>query len=270
MNDWLEIQRGSAPLVVCFPHTGSEIPAELERRMVSPWLARKDADHWVHLLYDFAHALGATTLRTRMSRSVIDVNRDPSGASLYPGQNTTELCPLTTFDGEALYKVAEQPSGSEIAERRATFFEPYHSALAAELERLHGQHARVVLYDAHSIRSKVPRLFAGLLPVFNIGTYDAKSCERALSDAAFASCAHPDFDRILNGRFKGGWTTRNYARPEAGVHTLQMELACRGYMDEPDLPNPGNWPPPYDPERAAALKTVLHAVLRACLDWSAR
>jgi N-formylglutamate deformylase len=270
MNDWLELERGSAPLIVSFPHTGSELPAELERRMVSPWLARKDADHWVHLLYHFAAGLGATTLRTRISRSVIDVNRDPSGASLYPGQNTTELCPLTTFDGEALYKVGERPSASEIAERRASFFEPYHGALAAEIERLRAQHSRVVLYDAHSIRSRVPRLFAGVLPVLNIGTFDGKSCDRALSDAVQASCAHPEFDCVVNGRFKGGWTTRHYARPEHGVHTLQMELACRGYMDEPEVPNPGNWPPPYDPERAAALESVLGAVLRACLDWSDR
>ncbi|HKP57314.1 MAG TPA: N-formylglutamate deformylase [Polyangiales bacterium] len=268
MSDWLAIQRGAAPLIVSFPHTGTEIPSDLERRMVSPWLARKDADHWVHLLYDFAAALGATTIRTRLSRSVIDVNRDPSGASLYPGQNTTELCPLTTFDGEALYKVGEQPAPSEVAHRRATFYEPYQRALAAELERLRAQHPRVVLYDAHSIRSHVPRLFEGRLPVFNLGTNGGASCDPALSAAVEQCCVHPEFDRVVNGRFKGGYITRHYARPEAGVHTLQMELACRSYLDEPELLKPGHWPPAYDPARAAALKTVLEAVLRACLDWS--
>jgi formiminoglutamase len=169
-----------------------------------------------------------------------------------------------------LYKVGEQPSSSEIVERRSTFFEPYHRALVGEIERLRSRHAQVVLYDAHAIRSRVPRLFAGLLPVLNIGTYDGKSCDRALCAAVEASCAHPDFDYVVNGRFKGGWTTRHYARPERGVHTLQMELACRGYMDEPAAPDPGNWPPPYEPERAAALARVLGAVLCACLDWSVR
>src|SRR5690606_34351230 len=133
---------------------------------VSSWLARRDADWWVHHLYDFAHALGATTVRTAISRSVIDVNRDPSGASLYPGQNTTELCPRVTFDGQPLYRAGHEPDADEVARRRALWFDPYHAALAAEAARLRERHGVVVLYDAHSIRSRIPWLFEGELPQF--------------------------------------------------------------------------------------------------------
>ena len=265
--DWLLVQRGDAPLVVSFPHTGTEIPADIEARLVSPWLARKDADWWVDRLYDFAAALGATTVRTALSRTVIDVNRDPTGASLYPGQATTELCPLTTFDGEPLYRPGEEPDDAEIAERRERFFAPYHAALAAELERLRARHGKVVLYEAHSIRSRVPRLFEGELPNFNIGTNAGASCDPALTAAVEAVCDASRFSRVTNGRFKGGWTTRRYGRPETGVHALQMELACRGYMEESPA-TPQSWPAPYDPGRAAPMRAALTQVLNACLDFA--
>ena len=207
MTDWLEIHRGDAPLVVSFPHTGTELPTFVAARLISPWLARKDADWWIDRLYDFAPSLGATTIRTAISRTVIDVNRDPSGASLYPGQATTELCPTTTFDGE--------------------------------------------------------------LPNFNIGTNSGASCDPALTMAVEQACDASAFSRVTNGRFKGGWTTRRYGQPGAGIHALQMELACRGYMDEPtETPTAATWPAAYDPHRAAPMRAALTQVLEAALAFA--
>ena len=267
----VEVRPGSAPLIVSLPHTGVDIPPDIEARLVSPWLARKDADWWVHRLYDFAAELGATLVRTPMSRTVIDVNRDPSGVSLYPGQTTTGLCPTETFDGEPLYRPAEAPDGEEIARRRNAWFQPFHDALAAEIARLKAIHRRVVLYEAHSIRSHVPRLFDGELPNFNIGVNGGLSCDGALTQAVERACAaHPQFSRVTDGRFKGGWTTRHYGRPAEGVYALQMELACRGYMDEPEAPlNESNWPSPYDPGRAEPMRAALRQVLQACLAFAA-
>jgi N-formylglutamate deformylase len=268
MTDWLQIHRGDAPLVVSFPHTGTELPTSVAARLISPWLARKDADWWIEKLYDFAPSLGATTIRTAMSRTVIDVNRDPSGASLYPGQATTGLCPTTTFDGEPLYRTRE-PDEAEIAQRRAEYFDPYHAALQAELDRLKSIHGKVVLYEAHSIRSAIPRLFDDLLPNFNIGTNSGASCDPALAAAVEAACDATEFSRVTNGRFKGGWTTRHYGRPAEGVHAIQMELACRGYMDEPPgLLTSKIWPTPYLDDRAAPMRAALTNVLTACLDFA--
>jgi len=266
----VEVHRGEAPLIVSFPHTGTDIPPKIEAGLVSPWLARKDADWWVHKLYDFATELGATTLRTPISRTVIDVNRDPSGASLYPGQTTTGLCPLTTFDGEPLYRDGAEPDEAEIARRRSAYFDPFHAALAQEVERLRGKHGQVVLYEAHSIRSHVPRLFDGALPNFNIGVNGGASCAPALTNAVEAACdRHPQFSRVTDGRFKGGWTTRHYGRPSDGVHAIQMELACRGYMDDPRGPvTEQTWPAAYDPARAAPMRAALTDILNACLAFA--
>jgi N-formylglutamate deformylase len=266
---WLEVHRGDGPLIVSFPHTGIEIPPDIEAQLVSPWLSRKDADWWVHLLYDFVQSLGATTVRTALSRTVIDVNRDPSGASLYPGQATTELCPTTTFDGEPLYSAGAEPDETEIARRRATYFDPYHDALAAELRRLRELHVKIVLYEAHSIRSLVPRLFEGELPNFNIGTNSGASCSPTLTAAIEAACSGRGFTHVTNGRFKGGWTTRHYGNPERDIHAVQMELACRGYMIEPTEPfSSNNWPSAYDPAKAAMLRSALLSVMSACVAFA--
>lgn len=267
--DWLQVKRGDAPLVVSFPHTGTDIPLEIEGVLTSPWLARKDTDWWVETLYDFATGLGASTVRTAISRTVIDVNRDPSGASLYPGQATTELCPTTTFDGEPLYLPGQEPDAPEITRRRATWFEPYHAALTAEIQRLLHVHGKVVLYDAHSIRSRIPRLFEGELPTLNIGANSGASCDPALSRSIEAVCAASGFSHVLNGRFKGGWTTRRYGAPQDGVHAIQMELACRGYMADPEEPPTADtWPSPFDPAGAAPMRAALTDVLKAALAFA--
>lgn len=267
MTDWLTVSPGDAPLIVAFPHTGTEIPPEIEARMADPWRARKDADWWIDRLYAFATDLGATTIRTAISRSVIDVNRDPSGQSLYPGMTTTGLCPTETFDGEPLYQHGQAPDAAEIESRRERFFAPYHASVHEQIARL-AESGPVVLYDAHSIRSHVPRLFEGALPQFNIGDDGGTTCAPGLTRAVEAVCALSGLPQVTNGRFRGGWTTRHYGRPQTGVHAIQMELACRGYIDEPTDPSPHNWPTPFDAARAEPLRQTLHAVLTACRDFA--
>jgi len=260
-RNWLTVERREAPLILSFPHTGTDIPPEIEERLVSSWLARKDTDWWIDRLYDFAGELGATTIHTRISRTVIDVNRDPSGASLYPGQPTTALCPTETFDGEPFYRLGMQPDEKEIAQRRGRYFDPYHAALASEVTRLRRSHERIVLYDCHSIRSVVPRLFEGELPHMNIGTNSGLSCDPSLQRAIEAVCEASSFSWVANGRFKGGWITRHYGRPAEGVDAVQMELACRGYMEEPAQVSEANWPAPFDRDRPDGLRDTLGHVL---------
>ena len=226
----IEVHRGDAPSILSLPHAGTGIPAEIAPQLVSPWLATLDTDWYIRRLYDFATDLGATVIGTSITRAVIDVNRDPGGASLYPGQSTTDLCPVTTFDGDLLYRHGKGPEAAEIDFRRLRYFEPYHAALRAELERLRADHGTVVLYDAHSIRSRVPRLFDGNLPHLNLGTHSARSCSPDLTAAVESRCARLPFSRVTNGRFKGGYITRHYGRPDEGVHAIQMELACRSYL----------------------------------------
>lgn len=267
--DWLEIILGNAPLIVSIPHAGTLIPDAILERLVSPWLARKDCDWWIDRLYGFAAGMGATVIRTDLSRTVVDVNRDPSGLSLYPGQATTELCPTTTFDGDALYIDGGRPGADEIAARCGRYFDPYHAALMEEIKRLRTLHPRIVLYDCHSIRSNIPRLFEGMLPHFNIGTNSGASCDPSLQAGIEAICDSSGLGRVSNGRFKGGYITRQYADPENGVHAVQMELACRSYMREPvGEVGERDWPPAFDADFATSIQATLKSVFSTCLSFA--
>ena len=260
MSDWLTITRGDAPLIISVPHAGTHIPKDILPTLRDRELAISDADFYVDRLYQFATQHGVTIITTAISRTVIDVNRDPAGVSLYPGQATTGLCPTERFDGAPLYREGCEPSEAEIARRRAIYFNPYHAALHAEIEQLRARHRKVVLYDAHSILSRVPRLFPGDLMQFNIGSFDGKSCATVLTDAVSSACSD---SQIVNGRFKGGWITRHYGAPERGIHAIQMELAMRGYLDEA-----GEWPPRWDADRAAPLQATLEHIITACLNFA--
>ena len=259
----VEVTRGDGPVILAQPHGGTFVPDDLWARLNGCGRELSDTDWHIGRLYD-GLLPGATIVRATFHRYVIDANRDPGGASLYPGQNTTGLCPVTDFDGQPIWTEGQDPSPDEIADRRARFHTPYHAALAAEVERVRARHGVAVVYDCHSIRSVIPFLFAGTLPVFSIGTNDGAACAPAVADAVRATCAaSARYDHVLNGRFKGGWTTRHYGRPAEGVHAIQMELARRAYLTAERAP----WN--YDPDRADALRAVLARAL-AALDSLAR
>ncbi len=232
------------------------MPAPFDAGLVSRDLALKDTDWHIRRLYDGLQ--DATRIWTDVSRTVIDVNRDPSGVSLYPGQATTELCPTTTFDGESLYR-ADATIDAET--RRAADFDAYHAAIATEVARLRERHDRVVVFDCHSIRSVIPRLFNGELPELNIGTDGGTTCAPELAAAVVGECAASGRCHVLNGRFRGGWTTRHYAAPGDGVHAIQLEIAQRAYLDE-------RAPDQWNDAIANRLRPTLANILQACVDFA--
>ncbi|MDR9395411.1 MAG: N-formylglutamate deformylase [Roseovarius sp.] len=249
----VDVARGDGPVVLGMPHGGTYVPQEIRARLNDRGRGLADTDWNIHKLYE-GLLPGATIVRARFHRYVIDANRDPSGESLYPGQNTTGLVPLTDFDGAPIWR--EAPSGGEVEHRRETFHTPYHAALEAEMARVRDRHGVAVLHDCHSIRSHIPFLFDGTLPDFNIGTNEGATCAPAIARAVEEVCrAAEGYSTVVNGRFKGGWTTRHYGRPGAGWHAIQMELSQSTYMAEAA-------PWPYLHERAEAIRPHLAEALR--------
>ena len=252
--DFIRISRGTSPLVLGLPHAGTYVPERLWQNLNPNGQILADTDWHIHEIYD-GLVSNVTTVRTLVHRYVIDVNRDPNGKSLYPGQNTTTLCPTIDFNGDPIWHEPNYPDAAEIARRKHTFYNPYHVALTAELERVRDIYGYVILYDCHSIRSQIPYLFDGILPDFNIGTNDGTSCSAQISDAVMEMCrAAPGYKSILNGRFKGGWTTRHYGCPNKGIHAIQMELAQSTYMVE-------HSPWDYVPDSAEKMRFHLARIL---------
>ncbi|GAB3732122.1 N-formylglutamate deformylase [Luteimonas pelagia] len=253
------LHRGHAPLLVSVPHDGSAIPRELAARMAPEARRAPDTDWHVSRLYAVANALGASMLVPRFSRYVVDLNRPPDDASLYPGQNTTGLCPTTRFDGGPVYLEGQAPSADEVAHRVETYWRPYHDNLQTEIGRLRAAHGHVVLWEGHTIRgSGLPFLFEGRLPDLNLGTDGGRSCSPALQARLEAVLAgQDDYDFVANGRFKGGYITRHYADLEQGVQAVQLETSQRTYMDEDSFE--------YDDAKAARLQPLILRLLEATL-----
>ena len=257
--DTFDLHRGTAPLLVSVPHDGSEIPPELAARMTGRARRAPDTDWHVARLYEVARTLGASILRPRYSRYVVDLNRPPDDTSLYPGQNTTGLVPAVQFTGDPVYREGETPDEADIAARVETYWRPYHAALREELQRLHAAHGRVVLWEGHTIRgSDLAFLFEGRLPDLNLGTAGGASCTPALQARLEAALgAQSEFDWVANGRFKGGYITRHYAAPDAGIEAVQLEMSQRLYMDEDTF----DWDATRAPRAQAIIRTLLEAAL---------
>jgi len=250
----VQVRQGETPVLLAMPHTGTDVPPEIASSLNDTGRALADTDWHIDQLYD-GLASGATIVRATFHRYVIDANRDPSGASLYPGQNTTGLVPMSDFDGRPIWR--EPPDAEDIESRRAAFHAPYHAALAGEIAGLKARHGVAVVYDCHSIRSNIPFLFEGELPILNIGTNDGVTCAGAIERAAVGAAAASGLSFVCNGRFKGGWTTRHYGRPGNGVHAIQMEIAQRAYITAEAPP----WT--YDAAKAEPLRTALRGLLES-------
>lgn len=255
-------QHGSKPVLISIPHLGTQLPAEVRARYAPVAAELADTDWHLDRLYAFAAELGASIIAARVSRYVIDLNRPPTDESLYPGQTTTGLCPGETFRGETLYLPGHAPDAAERARRIDTYWRPYHHTLEHELQRLRAEHGAVLLWEAHSIASVLPRLFEGKLPDLNFGTADGKSCDAGLAAKVVGAVqVHPaarELTHVVNGRFKGGYITRRYGNPAQGVHAIQLEMCQSLYMDEAA-------PFGYVAEKAAAVQPVLGAALEAAL-----
>lgn len=258
-EDVYELLRRDGPLLISAPHAGTDVPPDIAARLTPVGRTLIDADWHVDRLYAFGPALGATMLRARYARYVVDVNRDPDGVSLYPGARTTGLCPAETFEGEALYAHGDAPDEAEIAARRTRYWEPYHRALAGELARIRALHGYALLLDAHSIWERLPLLFEGELPDVNLGTNGGRSCDAALTDAVTGVLRRSPYGHVVDGRFKGGYITRHYGDPAGGVQALQIELNQRTYLAAGSRTA-------WDGDKAAALSATLRGVCEAIIS----
>ena len=250
----VEVLQGTGPIILGQPHGGTFVPADIAAKLNEKGRKLTDTDWHIAPLYD-GLLDDVTIVRANFHRYVIDANRDPTGHSLYPGQNTTGLVPITDFDGEDIWN--EAPDEADIQTRITHFHRPYHAALEAQIARVKGRYGFAIIYDCHSIRSHIPFLFDGLLPDLNIGTDNGATCDKRIETAALSVAAQSGFSHVLNGRFRGGWTTRHYGQPTQNLHAIQMEITQSAYLETEAAPFA------FSPNKAAKLRPVLASILSA-------
>ena len=255
-----EFIKPKRPLLVSFPHSGTYIPPEVAEGMTELALRTPDTDWHLPRLYEFVRQSGAGLLIATHSRYVVDLNRNPSGQALYVGADNTELCPSTSFEHEALYKSGEGVGDVEVRKRIERFWSPYHRTLADTLGDMVEEFGHALLFDAHSIRARVPRFFDGSLPDLNLGTADGASASVALEKDLMSVLESGDYSSVCNGRFKGGYITRQYGAPEKSIHAVQLEMVQDNYMNE-------EYPFEYRPDRALKMQQVLEPLIETALQW---
>jgi N-formylglutamate deformylase len=254
------LTQGDEPLLISMPHIGTKIPAELCPLFVDRAQMLEDTDWHLAALYNFTGELKASVLKPIYSRYVIDLNRPPNDTLMYPGASNTELCPTRFFTGHALYREGLAPNDIAKSERREQYWQPYHDALTQELERIVHIHGYALLWDAHSIRGQVPWLFEGTLPDLNIGTANGQAADPLIATAVAAAAAHSaDYSQVLNGRFKGGFITRNYGNPSQNIHAVQLEKCRHIYMQD-------DAPFDFDEQLAAQCRPTIRAMIKAALS----
>lgn len=247
---------GSLPLLISLPHDGSEIPGKIAERMYPEARRSPDTDWRMAELYDFARELGAHLIRPRWSRYVVDLNRPPDGAALYPGRAETGLCPTVMFGGSEIYRPGLAPDATEIQRRVEKYWRPYHQALDASLQLICATHGHALLWEGHSIPSECPMFFDGRLPDYNLGTAGGASCEPAVEQALAATLESGSTSFVINGRFKGGYITRHFGEPLRHINAVQMEMTQASYLDE-------RHPQHFDAERASTAQALLRELLLA-------
>lgn len=257
-----DFKQGRAPLLISIPHAGENILPNMGDRLTPAGQSLIDTDWHVPQLYPFADELGASVLKANYSRYVTDLNRDKNDTDLYPGQVKTGLCPLETFNGDTIYLQGKEPDAAEIQKRIATYWQPYHDKLRAALDSIKRQHGYALLFDAHSIKSELPRLFEGRLPDLNLGTNFGKTCGFDIETQLAACASNGPYNSVINGRFVGGYITRHYGAPLDDIHAVQMELIWDLYMDEQTLS--------FDSGKASRLSSHLHEILACFIEAAGR
>jgi len=259
MTDTFTFHPGSIPLLVSVPHDGRILPDDIAATMTEAGRDIPDTDWHVARLYEFARGLGAAIISAQLSRYVVDLNRPADNAILYEGQVATGLCPRQTFDGQDIYSHA---TDIDVAARVEQFWKPYHAKIADTLAEFRQSHGYALLWDAHSIASRVPRLFDGDLPILNLGTWAGRSCAADIAADVIGIAEDSPFEAVVNARFQGGHITRHYGQLADNIQVIQLELAQRAYMNETTRI--------YDDAKASELRATLEPMLTAFVNAAKR
>ncbi len=259
----VEAKGKKVPVLLSVPHSGTEFPEEIKSHYVKEKAAQPDDTDWfVHELYNFASEMGITTIHAKYSRWVVDLNRDPESKPLYnDGRIITALSPLTDFFGDKIYTEEKfEPNDEEVKRRIPLYFTPYHEKINSLLQELKEEFGVAVLWEAHSIRQKVPTIRKDDFPDLILGNNDGKTANGELIEAVLKELGSDTYELKHNTPFKGGHITRSFGDPENNIHALQLEMTKVNYMEDDELT--------FSEERSNRIRKILKSSFEAIINWA--
>lgn len=257
------VEEGQSPLILCLPHSGTDVPPFVAGRLNATGRLQADLGWRLEKVFDFHGALGATVIRSSVSRYVIDLDRDRETPISVAEDPSLALCPVTTLDHKRIYKEGEEPGPTEVEQRMLLFYRPFHLALQQQIARLRRIHEKVILVDCQSMRSQIRGMSEKGLPMINIGSADGASCDPDLRSLFVGSFTAQDgYSVSVDVQTKGGFITRTCGQPAKGVHAMTLMLAQRSYLRHES--------PPFEPDkiRLARLRAILSDSFARLLDWT--
>ena len=250
--DWLQIHRGDVPLIVSFPHTGTELPDALAAQFVSRVCPPRR--RLVVLRCTASRSSVAPPCAPLLSRSSRRQPR-PSGHLAVPCQNTTCLCPASHLLPTSRFTAMRPGRGGDRAPPRY-WFAPYTRPLP-EIARPACPSRTVVLYAA-PLSLAHPAPVSCHLPQFNLVT-TALPLDNALTMWSTPSVWRWSLSHGATAASRAATSPAITATSPRRAHAAE-ELACRGYLHYPealDYPScPRHWLLITPPRCAPALQQV--------------
>jgi len=235
-------QATPSPVLVEVPHSGLQVPPEIESEIdATPLAVLRDSDIYVDQLYQRAPEHGATMLVSRVSRYVVDLNRGPEevDSAAVPRHPRARHIPArgvvwrARTDGTPLLRAPL--TIEQFTRRLALFYEPYHQTLRDVAARMREEHGRVVILAAHSMPSAGRRMLGGgeirradVVP----GTRGRSTADGRIIDLIDSHFRQAGLSVKHDDPYRGGWTTSSYGAPKRGQHAVQIELNRALYVDE--------------------------------------
>ncbi|NVK34247.1 MAG: N-formylglutamate amidohydrolase [Rhodobacteraceae bacterium] len=257
----IHVKRGQAPLVICLPHSGTDIPPVVASRLSANGSLQTDIAWLLPKIFELPENLDVTIISSSISRYVIDVDK-----SLYPvGEEQASchaLCPLTTYDTKRIYAQGEEPGAVEIEQRQLLFYKPFYNAVERELARLRKIYDRIVMLNCSSIQSQFRGPHEDEIPLINIETDNGDACDEALPEIIAGSFEQlADYSVSVDKFVTGGELLRRFAAPGIGVHGASVTVAQRAYLAQEA--------PPFqlDPAKAPALTDAMAAMACNIQGW---
>ncbi|WP_298284222.1 N-formylglutamate amidohydrolase [Acidocella sp.] len=236
--------RQRAALVLTSPHSGRLYSAAfLAGSRLDAQAIRRSEDCFVDELFAAAPALGVPLLAATFPRAYCDANReawelDPAMFSdpLPPYANTSSprvaagLGTIARIVGTSEPIYGRRLSFAEARARIEQCWQPFHAALQALISETVTEFGHCLVLDCHSMPSAPGR--AGPRAELVLGDGHGESCAPAWSRFVAAEFTALGLKVRRNDPYAGGYITRHYGRPAAGVQVMQIELARGLYMHE--------------------------------------